>query len=81
MSDEQPKETRKKGKRMVNTNVRVTKETHERLKTLSELLGLTMSEAIDHVINSHYPEVETERRMKQERKSKLLSRNTGSFNN
>lgn len=79
MSDkQQPEDGKKKGKRMVDTNVRVTKETHERLKTLAELLDLTMSDAIDHVIGSHYPEVERERTAREERKTKLLSRKSDS---
>ena len=70
MTDEQPK---KKGKRMMDTNVRITRDTHNRLKTLSDLLGLTMSEAIDFIIIEHYPNVEEERKAKEERKKKIAT--------
>ena len=70
MSDKEPK---KKGKRMMDTNVRVTKDTHSRLKTLSDTLGLTMSEAIDFIIIEHYPDIEEERKALEERKRKVAS--------
>lgn len=53
-----PKGRPSKGKRMVDTNVRVTKDTHRRLKTLAELHDTTISEAIDKLILEHAPEVE-----------------------
>lgn len=53
-----PKGRPSKGKRMVDTNVRVTKDTHLRLKTLADLREATISEAIDKLIEEHAPEVE-----------------------
>lgn len=60
MTEQAPKRGRKKGKgRVVVTNVRMTKETHERLKALARFLNVeTMSDAIDFVIFQHYPQVE-----------------------
>lgn len=60
MTDEAPKKRGrpKKAKKMVDTNVRVTKDTHLRLKTLADLWGITMSESIDLLIEKHAPEVE-----------------------
>lgn len=52
-----PKGRPNKGKRMVDTNVRVTKDTHEKLKTLATLRGKTISEAIEELIDAHAPEV------------------------
>lgn len=66
---------KKKGKRMVDTNVRITKETHSRLKTLADMLGLTMSDAINFVIIEHYPEVDNERTRREERR-RTLARKT-----
>ena len=73
MSDEKPKRA-KKGKRMVETNVRVTKETHLRIKTLAEMWGITMSEAMDLLITEHVPEVEAEIRLREEIQQKLSKR-------
>ena len=62
---------KKKGKgRVVVTNVRVTKETHVRLKTLADLWGLTMSEAVNLLIRENVPEVEESIRLREEMKMK-----------
>lgn len=62
---------KKKGKgRVVITNVRVTKETHTRLKTLADLWGVTMSEAMDMLITEHVPEVEEAIRLREQMKMK-----------
>lgn len=61
----------KKGKgRVVITNVRVTKETHEELKVLSDLRGQTMSEAISALIREAAPDVIDEMRRRQEAQRK-----------
>jgi hypothetical protein len=57
MSDEKPKKE-KKGKRMVDTNVRMEKTTHARLKYLAETLGVTMSEVIDGMIKEKYSDID-----------------------
>src|SRR5436853_7889621 len=41
MSDEQPDKGKKKGKRMVTTNVRLTPEAHDRLRALQKKLGMS----------------------------------------
>lgn len=58
MSDEKSKKE-KKGKRMVDTNVRMTKPTHSRLKYLTEVMGLTMSEIVDAMIYEKYPDIDS----------------------
>jgi predicted DNA-binding protein len=58
MSDEKPKKE-KKGKRMVDTNVRITKSTHSRLKYLAEALGVTMSEIVDAMIYEKHPDIDS----------------------
>lgn len=71
MSDE----GKKKGKgRVVITNVRVTKETHLRLKTLSELWGMTMSEAMDALIKKQAPEVDEIIREREEQIKRFSKR-------
>lgn len=73
MSDESSK-SEKKGKRMVDTNVRVTKDTHLRLKALSDLWGVTMSEALDLLIGEHVPEIEERLKQREEMQKKLSKR-------
>lgn len=65
MSEEKPK---KKG-RMVTAPVRLTEETHQRVKTLSEMWEVTISEAIDLIITQHVPEVDEEIKRRTERKA------------
>jgi hypothetical protein len=69
---------KKKGKgRVVITNVRVTKETHIRMKTLADLWHMSMSEVINKLIDEGAPNVdqvirereEQERRFSQQHKS------------
>lgn len=73
MSEKKPK-AEKKGKRMVDTNVRVTRETHLRVKTLAEMWGVTMSEAMDLLISEHVPQVEDEIKRREEIQVKLSKR-------
>lgn len=54
MSDESKK---KGGKRMVVTNIRVTKETHAELQALSQIWDIPMSDAISKLIRDNVPEV------------------------
>ena len=54
MSDESKK---KGGKRMVVTNIRVTKETHAELQALSRIWDMPMSDAISKLIRENIPEV------------------------
>ena len=62
---------KKKGKgRVVITNVRVTKETHNELKVLSDLRGQTMSEAISSLIREAAPDVIEELRRREEAQRK-----------
>lgn len=70
MTDEETGKGKKKGKRMVITNVRVTEETHLELKTLADLRGKTMSEAISQLIREAAPDVIEEVRRRQEAKRK-----------
>lgn len=62
---------KKRGKRMVTAPVRLTEETHLRVKTLSEMWNVTISEAIDAVIKQHVPEVDEEIRRQKEVKRKF----------
>lgn len=82
MSEQNPAKGKKKGKgRMVVTNVRVTKETHLRLKALTDELGVeSMSDAIDFVIFEHYPQVEQKLKTSEERRQKLVSKRSQSDN-
>lgn len=73
MSEKKPKDE-KKSKRMVDTNVRVTKETHLRVKTLAEMWGITMSEAMDLLISEHVPEVEQEIKRREDIQQKINKR-------
>jgi Na+/phosphate symporter len=57
-------------KRVVVTNVRVTKETHEELQVLSDIWDTTMSDAISSLIHKHAPEVLEEIRRRKEIKRK-----------
>ncbi len=61
------KQAKKKGSgRVVITNVRVTKEAHLRLKTLAELWNVSMSEALDALIEKQAPEVDEIIRQRKE---------------
>lgn len=72
----------KKGKgRVVITNVRVTKETHLRMKTLAELMGVTMSEAIDALIDKQAPEVDDIIRQREEQKKRFGKKNAAGSEN
>lgn len=72
MSDERPEKGKKKGKRMVTTNVRLTPEAHDRLRALVGKLGVSsMSDAIDFVVIEHYPDVEADRKQQEQRRRKL----------
>lgn len=62
---------KKKGKRMTTSAVRVTPETHKRMKTLADVLGMTMSEAIDFIILEHMPEIDEEVVRREASKTKL----------
>ena len=70
MSDKKSK-SEKKGKRMVDTNVRVTKDTHLLIKTLADLWGVTMSDAMAMLINEHVPEVKEALKRREEIQRKL----------
>ena len=77
-----PKQRKKKESgRVVITNVRVTKEAHLRLKTLSELWGVSMSEALDALIKSHAPEVDDVIRQRQEQAERFSKNKPGSSTN
>ena len=82
MSEQSPKKGKKKGQgRVVVTNVRVTKETHQRLKALTDELGVeTMSDAIDLVIFEHYPQVEQRVKRSEENRNKVNSKRSQSDN-
>lgn len=72
MSNEQPDKGKKKGKRMVTTNVRLTPEAHDRLRALQKKLGMTsMSDTVDYVVIEHFPDVESERKQQEARRRKL----------
>lgn len=72
MSEEQPGKGNKKGKRMVTTNVRLTPDAHDRLRALQKKLGLaSMSDVVDYIVIEHFPDVENERKVQEERRKKL----------
>lgn len=70
MTEDKPKKP-KKGGRMVTAPVRLTEETHQRVKTLSEMWDVTISEAIDLIITEHVPELDDEIRRRSEGKQAL----------
>lgn len=61
---------KKENQVIVDTNVRVTKETHLRMKTLADLWGLTMSEAVNLLIRENVPEVEQAIQLRAQMKKK-----------
>lgn len=66
----------KKGKQMVDTTMRVTKETSVRVKILADLMGVTMSEAIDRLIEENAPQVNEEIRRRAEQKKRFGKKST-----
>jgi hypothetical protein len=60
---------------MVDTNVRVTKTTHARLKYLAQVLGVTISEVIDAMIVEKNPDIDS-RIEAREREARELRRKT-----
>lgn len=71
MPEQKSEGSKKKGKRMVETNVRLTRDAHSRLRALASRLGLSMSDAVDYVVFNHYPEIEQERKLLEARKEEL----------
>ena len=72
---------KKENKVIVDTNVRVTKETHIRMKTLADLWGLSMSEAVNLLIKENVPEVEEAVKTREEMRLKAEKRRADSSNN
>lgn len=72
MSEQESEKGKKKEKRMVTTNVRLTPEAHDRLRALQKKLGLSsMSDAVDYVVIEHFPEVEADRKQQEARRRAL----------
>jgi DNA-binding Xre family transcriptional regulator len=55
-----------------STNIRITAETHQRVKTLADMLGVNISEALDILIQKHAPEVDEELKRREERRKAFL---------
>jgi hypothetical protein len=56
---------------IVDTNVRVDKRAHIRMKTLADLWGVTLSEAINRLIDKQAPEVDEVIRQREEQRRKF----------
>lgn len=67
---------KKKGesRRMVTTNMRVTEATRDEIRLLAEYWGITMSEALDRLIEMNLPEVKTEMRRREENRKAFQTR-------
>jgi antitoxin component of RelBE/YafQ-DinJ toxin-antitoxin module len=63
-------------KQLPDTNVRVSGETHLRLKTLADMMGLSISDAVDQFIQTYAPEVEEEISRRQDFKRRFLESKT-----
>ena len=62
----------KKADGIATTNIRITVETHQRVKTLADMLGVNISEALDMLIQKHAPEVEEELKRREERRKAFM---------
>lgn len=65
----------KKDGDVVTTNIRVTKTTHMRVKTLADMLGVNISEALDMLIARSAPEVDEELKRREERRRQFTKAN------
>lgn len=79
MADEKGK-SQKKGKRMVDTNVRMTKTTHARLKYLAQVLGVTISEVVDSLIGDKYPDIDARIDAREREARELRRKGKGDLN-
>jgi hypothetical protein len=59
---------KKKDNSVVTTNIRITKDTHMRVKTLADMLGVNISVALDMLIQKSAPEVDEELKRREERR-------------
>jgi hypothetical protein len=66
---------------IVDTNVRVDKRAHIRMKTLADLWGVTLSEAINRLIDKQAPEVDEVIRQREEQRKKFAQNEPDSSNN
>jgi hypothetical protein len=60
---------------VVTTNIRITKTTHQKVKTLADMLGVNISEALDMLIAKSAPEVNEELRRREERRRQFTKQN------
>lgn len=58
---------------VVTTNIRITKDTHQRVKTLADMLGVNISDALDMLIQKSAPEVEEELKRREERRRAFIN--------
>lgn len=58
MADKKKRGRPRKDKEVIDTNVRVSKRTQVRIKTLATLWHTTMSDAIDRLIEAQAPQVD-----------------------
>jgi hypothetical protein len=71
VADEQPE---KKDKRMATTNIKVTREAHGLLKTVSDMLGVPMSDVILFMIDKQFPQADEELKRREEIQAQLKER-------
>lgn len=60
---------------VVTTNIRITKTTHQKVKTLADMLGVNISEALDMLIAKSAPEVNEELQRREERRRQFTKQN------
>lgn len=66
----------KKDEMIVDTNVRMTKKTHTRLKTLADLWDVSISKAVDRLIDGAAPEVDDVIRQRDEQRKRFSGKSS-----
>lgn len=59
---------------MATTNIKVTREAHGLLKTVSDLLGVPMSDVILLMVDKQFPQAEEEMKRREEIQAQLKER-------
>lgn len=67
-------ERQRKEKRMAVTNIKVTPEAHNLLKTIADTLGMPMSDAIIFLITERFPNAEEMAKARDEYRTQLAQR-------
>lgn len=59
---------------MATTNIKVTREAHGLLKTVSDMLGVPMSDVILFMIDKQFPQADEEMKRREEVQAQLKER-------